>query len=99
MSNLEFTGIVENHVHYCENGPQCPCIPIIESYDGVKRYRKLKNREMEEEQQLAIQARLDRESSYKERDTEPISHKHKMLKKPSGGVNKSETSASGFLEV
>lgn len=64
IANVEYTGIIFNHGHYCEYGPSCACIPIIESYDGVKRYRKLKQKELEEEQQLAIQIRLDRDSSF-----------------------------------
>jgi len=54
---------------------------------------------MQEEQQLAIQQRLDRESSFKERDTESISHKTNIIKKLSGGINKHGSAGTTFLEV
>ena len=49
LAHVEYTGIIFNHAHYCDYGPTCTCIPIIESYDGIKRYRKLKQKEFEEE--------------------------------------------------
>ena len=45
----EFTGIVYNHAHYCDNGPHCACLGVIESFDGVRKYRKLKQKELEEQ--------------------------------------------------
>ena len=67
IAHNEFLGILYNHVHYCENGPTCPCVNIIETYDGIKKYRQLMQKEREEQQQIAIQQRLDRESSLKEK--------------------------------
>jgi hypothetical protein len=48
-SNIEFTGLIYNHVQYCEES-RCNCSSIVESLDDIKRYRKLKKKEEEEQQ-------------------------------------------------
>lgn len=46
-ATIEFTGLIYNHVQYCDV-QHCHCTSIVESLDDIKRYRKLKKKEEEE---------------------------------------------------